>query len=166
MDAPERRELRDELLGILSGRGAHMTLEEAAADFPPEAVARRPPNVDYTPWQLLEHIRLTQADILDYVRDSAAYAGRRWPEEYWPAPEDLGTPEAFAATVAGYRADREALRAIVRDPAADPLAVLPNTPGHTIMRECRVVADHDAYHIGEFAILRQVMGTWPPDRGR
>lgn len=164
MDEHHGRALRDELLALLAGRGAHMTLDEAVTDFPADAVARRPPNVRYTPWQLLEHIRLTQADILDYVRDAEAYVERPWPEAYWPRPDELGTPDALEATLAAYRADRAALRAIVADPSVDPLAILPGTPGHTVFREVRIVVDHDAYHIGEFAILRQVMGTWPIGR--
>ena len=140
-----------------------MPFDAAVADFPDDAINRRPPNVDYTPWHLIEHLRFTQADILDYIRNRT-YIESDWPEAYWPAPDAAATPAEFARTVADFKADRAALRAIVADPATDLLATIPNTPGHTILREIRVVGDHNAYHVGEFAILRQVMGTWPPDR--
>jgi hypothetical protein len=155
--------LRQQLLQLLDGHGAHMPFEAAVADFPDEAINRRPPNVPYTPWHLLEHIRIAQADILDYIRNRA-YLAPNWPEEYWPARDALATPQQFAGTIARFEADRAAFHDIVADPATDLLAVIPDTPGHTILREIRVIADHNAYHVGEFAILRQVMGTWPAGR--
>ena len=139
-----------------------MGFEEAVAEFPPEAMNRRPPNVPYTPWHILEHLRLTQWDILEYVRDSSHYKAPNWPEDYWPEPDAQTTPEGWQATVEGFLADRKALEAILDDPSVDLFAPLPQTPGHTIVREARLLANHNAYHIGEFAILRQVMGTWGP----
>ena len=155
--------LRAQLLRLLEGHDARMSFDEAVAAFPAEAINAFPPNVPYTPWQLLEHVRLTQWDILDYIvnRD---YVEPRWPDDYWPARDTTATPEQLAATIDGFRTDNAALRAIVADPATDLFAVIPNTPGHTILREVRVVGDHNAYHIGEFAVLRQVMGSWPRDR--
>ena len=155
--------LREELLALIDGHGAHMPFEEAVADFPDDAINRLPPNVPYTPWHLLEHIRITQLDILQYIRDRA-YLAPNWPEEYWPARDATATPAQFAQTVEGFRADSAALHDLVADPATDLFEVIPNTPGHTILREMRVTGDHNAYHIGEFAVLRQVMGTWPPGR--
>ena len=155
--------LRDDLAELLDGQGAHMPLEDAVADFPDDAINRRPPNVDYTPWHLLEHIRLTQLDILDYVRNRN-YQARAWPAEYWPAPDAKATPAEFQATVDGCLADRAELRRMLVDPSMDLFAVIPGTPGHTLLREVRIAADHAAYHVGEFAVLRQVMGTWPAGR--
>lgn len=157
------RILREQLAELLDGVGAHMPFEEAVADFPDAAINDRAPNVEYSPWQLLEHIRLTQMDILEYVRDRH-YEGREWPTGYWPAPDATATPRQFRATIDGFLADRAALRAILLDPTTDPFAVLPGTPGHTVLREVRIAADHNAYHVGEFAVLRQVMGTWPANR--
>jgi hypothetical protein len=155
--------LRRQLIQLLDGVGAHMPWDEAVADFPAEAMNAFPPNVDYTPWQLLEHVRITQADILDYIvnRD---YVEIEWPREYWPPRDATASPEQFAETLGGFERDRAALRAIVADPETDLFAVIPGTPGHTIIREVRIVGDHNAYHVGEFAVLRQVMGTWPADR--
>lgn len=155
--------LREQLIELIDGHGAHLPFDAAVADFPDDAINRRPPNVPYTPWHLLEHIRIAQRDILDYIRDRA-YLAPNWPEDYWPARDATATPEQFALTVEGFRSDAMALRELVADPATDLLATIPDTPGHTILREVRLVGDHNAYHLGEFAILRQVMGTWPPDR--
>ena len=155
--------LREQLLALIDGRGAHMPFDAAVADFPDDAINRRPPNVPYTPWHLLEHIRIAQRDILDYIRD-LAYLAPTWPEEYWPAHDATATPEQLARTIEGFRSDRAALHDLVADPDTDLLAGIPGTPGHTILREVRLVGDHTAYHLGEFAILRQVMGTWPPTR--
>ena len=140
-----------------------MPFEAAVADFPDDAINRRPPNVEYTPWHLLEHIRIAQADILAYIVNRK-YLAPNWPEEYWPERDAVATPEQFGRTIEGFKTDRQALHALVADPATNLLATIPNTPGHTILREVRVVADHNAYHTGEFAILRQVMGTWPAER--
>lgn len=153
-------ELRQQLIELVEGVGAHMPFESAVADFPPDAINRRAPNVDYTPWHLLEHLRLTQDDILRYIQDRE-YEEMSWPDDYWPARDATATPEQFAATIQGFMADQATLRRLAE--TADLLAPIPNTPGHTILRELRIVADHNAYHIGEFAILRQVMGTWPPE---
>ena len=153
--------LRHQLAQLLDGIGAHMPFEEAVADFPDDAINRRPPNVGYTPWHLLEHLRLTQADILDYVTNEA-YVEPNWPTDYWPLPDAMATRSMFDQTIRDFLADRAALRALLVDPARDLFAVITGTPGHTLLREIRVDADHNAYHVGEFAILRQVMGTWPP----
>jgi DinB family protein len=155
--------LRKQLAELLDGVGAHMPFEEAVADFPDDAINRRPPNVDYGPWQLLEHLRLTQFDILEYVRNPD-YEEREWPREYWPEPDAVATRQQFDETIRLFLEDRTALRTILMDPATDLFAVIPGSPGHNLVREIRIDADHNAYHIGEFAILRQVMGTWPANR--
>jgi hypothetical protein len=152
-----------ELRELIDGTGAHMTFEEAVADFPDDGINALPPNVPYTPWHLLEHLRLTQLDLLDYATNPS-YEDRRWPEEYWPSKNARATRAQFDATIASFLADRAALRALVSDESVDLFAPLPWTPGHSIGREVRLAADHNAYHVGEFAVLRQVMGTWPPER--
>ena len=152
--------LRHQLAELLDGVGTRMPFEEAVADFPDDAINLRAPNVDYTPWHLIEHLRLIQADILDYVVNPD-YVGVEWPAGYWPARDATATRAEFDASISGFLADKAALRALVMDPARDLFAVIPGTPGHTLLREVRVDADHNAYHVGEFAILRQIMGTWP-----
>jgi hypothetical protein len=156
-------ELRSQLIKLVDGRGAHMAFEDAVAAFPDGAMNSEAPNVPYTPWHILEHLRRTQRDILDYIRDRA-YVSPNWPEDYWPARDARATRGQFDATIAEFLADRQILHVLVEDPATDVAAIIPGSPGHSILREIRLVADHNAYHIGEFAILRQVMGTWPPGR--
>ena len=104
-----------------------------------------------------------QWDILDYIRNRA-YLEPTWPDEYWPPRDATATADEFARTIESFRADRRALHDLVADPATDLTGPIPGTPGHTILREVRIVGAHNAYHIGEFAILRAVMNTWPPDR--
>ena len=153
--------LRTDLAELLDGVGAHMSFDEAVADFPDDAINGHPPNVEYTPWHLLEHLRLTQADILDYVTNEA-YLEPSWPADYWPPHEAVATRAMFEETIRAFRADLASLRALVVDPDRDLFAVIPGSPGHTLLREARIDGDHNAYHVGEFAVLRQVMGTWPP----
>ncbi len=155
--------LREQLLGLLDGGDAHMTFEEAVVEFPASGMNAHAPSVSYSPWHLLEHLRITQWDILEYIRNPA-HESPDWPVGYWPATDAVATPEQFAGTIESFLADRVALREIVGDRSVDLLAPMPHTPGHSIAREIRIVADHNAYHVGEFAILRQVMGTWPRSR--
>jgi hypothetical protein len=155
--------VRTQLLELIDAVGAHLPFDAAVADFPADGMNRVIPNGIYTPWHLLEHIRFAQLDILEYIRDRG-YLAPTWPDNYWPARDAVATPAQFARTIDDFRRDREALRSLVADPTTDILATIPGTPGHTILREIRVVGAHNAYHLGEFAILRQVMGTWPAGR--
>ncbi len=155
--------LRKQLLSLLRGGNAHMPYDAAVADFPMQAINQRPPHVSYTPWHLLEHLRLTQWDILDFIRNPH-YVSRNWPDDYWPA-RDAQTDEAgWRATIAGFQTDLKSLDSLVTNPSTGLTAELPHAPGYTILREILTVTDHNAYHIGEFAILRQIMGTWPSSR--
>jgi hypothetical protein len=155
--------LRRELVRLLETRDAHMTFEDAVADFPDDAINRRPPNVDYTPYALVEHLRLVQRDLLEYLIDPN-YEDKPWPEGVWPAADVGATRADFDRSVEGFLADRDELRRLIEDPATDVFAVVPDSPGHTVLREIRLAGDHCAYHVGEFAVLRQVMQTWPPSR--
>ena len=156
-------DLRQQLIALLEGHGAHMPFDAAVADFPADAINREPPNVPYTPWHLVEHIRRTQHDIVEYIRDPA-HQSPPWPAGFWPERGASTDAPGFAASVQSYRRNLAELVAIVRDPTVDLFAVLPGTPGHTVLREARLAGDHTSYHVGEFASLRQVMGTWPADR--
>lgn len=155
--------LREQLKQLLDGRNAHMPFEEAVADFPMELINTRPTNVPYTFWHLIEHLRLTQYDILDFCRNPD-YVEREWPADYWPARDAEASSQAWQASVEQFQADKAALVEIIEDPAVDPLAELTHAPGYTVLREIHVVADHNAYHTGELGILRQVMEAWPEDR--
>jgi hypothetical protein len=154
--------LREQLVRGLRGADAHMPFESAVAELPDWAINQRPPNVGYTPWHLVEHLRITQWDILEYIRNPD-HVSPEWPREYWPDPAAEATPEQFTASVEAFLADRRALEAIAMDPSVDLEAPMPHAPAHTVARELRVVANHNSYHVGEFAILRQVVGSWGPD---
>jgi len=156
----EQKLLRQQLLQLLEGRNAHMTFEDAVADFPTGLINIRPPQVPYTFWHLVEHLRIAQWDILDFI-NNAKYVYRAWPEGYWPDISAEAAVEEWKASIVQFRNDRELLANIVRNDHIDIFAELDHAPGYTILREILVVADHNAYHIGELAILRQVMGAWP-----
>lgn len=151
--------VREHLLELLRGGNAHMTFEEAIEEYPQASINTRFPNGTYTPWHLLEHLRRTQWDILDFIRNPN-YREGTWPDDYWPAQDQQATEDDWKGTIAAFHADMQALQAIVQDPQTDLYARIPHGTGQTIFREILLVADHNAYHIGEFAIMRQVMGTW------
>ena len=161
---PDFEAIRRQLIDLLEAKGAHMPFEAAIADFPDDAINRPLPSLPaYTPWRLLDHLRFAQWDILDYIRNRD-YLESTWPDNYWPAAGTEATREQFDETIAAFHRDRRALRDLVADSSTDLFAVIPGSPGHTLFREIRIVGAHNAYHIGEFAILRQVMGTWPAKR--
>ena len=136
-----------------------MGFDRAIADFPADHFNTMPPNVTYTPWHILEHMRIAQWDILEFIR-RADHVSPQWPAGYWPHPTQEADKERWDRTISEFRADLRALQNMVADPNTDLYAPIPHAPDYTIFREILVVADHNAYHIGEFAILRQVMGTW------
>ncbi len=152
--------VRSQLLELLRGGSAHMTFDEAVADFPVEHANTRPLHVPYTPWHLIEHLRLTQRDILDFIRDPG-YAEPSWPDNYWPSTDAETDESGWRQTIESFREDLATLQEMVADPQTQLTMPVPNGTGQTFLREVLLVADHNSYHIGEFAILRQVMGTWP-----
>lgn len=155
--------VRNAVLGSIDGGQAYMTFDEAVADFPSTHYNTKPANVPYSFWHLLEHIRICNFDILDYIQ-ADTYHELAWPGDYWPAP-DASTDEAgWNATVKAIRDDMAALRTLASDPNADFASIARHAHGneqHTLLRQILVVTDHTAYHLGEFAILRQVLGLWP-----
>lgn len=153
-------ELRKQLLDLLKGGNAHMSFEAAVADFPPEAMNLIPPNMSYSFWHLLEHLRITQRDILNFIRDPH-YVWLKWPDDYWPPAGAQADEAAWNTTITRFLDDSKSLEALVQDPATVLTDDLPHAPGYTVLREILTVADHNAYHIGEFSILRQVTQTWP-----
>ena len=152
--------LRHQLVNALSARQAHLLFETAIENFPPAHYNTKPSKVPYSFWHLLEHLRITQADILDYI-ENPHYQYLNHPEDYWPPPDAQATGAAWKRAIDAFLADRAALVAIVQDPARDLIAQIPHgQPGHTILREILVIAAHNSYHIGEFGILRATLGLW------
>ncbi len=153
--------VRAQVLELLRGGSAYMTLDEAVADYPMASINTSIPNGTYSPWHLLEHMRLAQEDILEFMT-SSGYVERRWPQDYWPAADATATAEQWQQTIDRIRADRARIEQMAVDPAVDLAQRIPWGTGQTMLREFLLVADHNAYHVGEFGLLRQVMGTWPP----
>ena len=151
--------IRKQLLDLLNGGNAHMGFNQAVEDFPMEFINTQPPGSDYTPWRLLEHVRIAQWDILEFIHNPE-YISPPWPEGYWPPKDERAGPDRWQATIEAFRQDLQAMTALVEDPRSDLFASLPHAPGYTLLREVLVLADHNAYHMGEFAMLREIMGTW------
>jgi hypothetical protein len=151
--------VREQLVQRLRGRGAHMPFEEAIKDFPMEQINARFPNGTYSAWGLVEHLRRTQADMLDYVTNPS-YEHREWPQDYWPDESETATAEDWTNSVNGFFSDLNAFIAIVEDEATDLYAPLAWATQHNMLRCLLIICDHNAYHVGEFAIMRQVMQTW------
>lgn len=154
------RSLRDHLLYLLGGGGAHADFEATVAGLPAELRGTKPPGAPHSPWQLLEHLRLAQWDILEFSRD-AQHVSPPWPEGYWPESEAPPDDGAWARSVAAFRADLEAMKALVADPASDLHARIPHGDGQTLLREALLVADHNAYHLGQLVLVRRLLGAWP-----
>ena len=150
---------RQQLADLLRDGNAHLPFSEAVADFPIDRINDQAPNVPYSYWHLIEHLRITQRDILDYLADPD-YTDPVWPRDYWPAPDATTDADGWNASIAGFETDLSQLVVLVQDPATDLTAAVPSNPDHTVLREILIVADHNAYHIGELAILRQVDGLW------
>lgn len=151
--------VREQLLSLLRGGNAHMNFDQAVADFPIQNINTKPLNVSYTPWYLLEHLRIAQSDILEFIRDPK-HVSPAWPEGYWPPENEEADQAKWEKTISDFQADMQTLQDMVVDQQVDLYAPILHAPDYTILREILLVADHNAYHIGEFAILRQVMDNW------
>ncbi|HEY7611923.1 MAG TPA: DinB family protein [Gemmatimonadales bacterium] len=153
------RALRDHIAALLSWEDAHSGIDRIAEGVPQDRWAARAQGLPYTLWQLLEHIRLAQHDILDFSRNPA-YRELHWPDEYWPPAEQSPTAQDVAATLAALREDRDGLIALALDPKIDLAARIPHGTGQTYLRELLLVADHTSYHLGQMVVLRRALGIW------
>jgi len=152
--------LREHLLYLLRGGGAHLDFDAAVADLPAGLRGAKPPGVPHTPWRLLEHLRIAQWDILEFCRNPK-HVSPHFPDGYWPrgdAPPDEG---AWDRSAAAFRADLKAMQDLVADPTTDLFAPIPHGEGQTILREALLVADHLAYHLGQLVVVRRALGAWP-----
>jgi uncharacterized damage-inducible protein DinB len=154
--------LREQLAAFLEGHVAHDTLLDMVKDFPEEDFNTFPPNIDYTFWHLLEHIRFSQKDILDFIVDPK-YHEPHWPKDYWPQKDAKATKKDWEKTITDYERDLVELVKLAKDEKQNLFEKLPQGTGQTLLREIMLVFTHNAYHIGEFGILRQVVGNWGKD---
>lgn len=148
--------LRDHLLYVLRGEGAHVTFADFVADFPPELCGQRVEGLPYTAWQVLEHMRIAQWDILEFSR-IPNHLSPKWPEGYWPPKDQLGTPELWQETVGKFRSDLNQMEELVADPSTDLFAKIPHGAGQTILREALLVVDHNSYHLGALLVMSRIL---------
>jgi hypothetical protein len=151
--------LREHLIYLLKGGGAHLGFDKAVAGLPKELRGARPPGVPHTPWRLLEHLRIAQWDILEFTRNPR-HASPPWPEGYWPAGDAPPDDVAWDRSVAAFHADLQAMQDLVADPATDLFTPLPHGQRQTVLREALLVADHNAYHLGQLVVVRRLLGAW------
>lgn len=151
--------LRRHLVDVLSGRQAHVSWEDVLPDFPRELRGSRPRNAPHTPWQLLEHMRIAQWDILEFSRNPA-HVSPEFPKGYWPREEAPARDDSWGESVERFRSDLEAMTGLVADPSADLFAAFPHGTGQTLLREALLVADHNAYHLGQLVLLRRLLDAW------
>jgi hypothetical protein len=150
--------LREHLLYLLRGGGAHVDFEHVVADFPVEMVNRKVEHIPYTPWQVLEHMRIAQWDILEFSRN-AAHVSPKWPEGYWPTDELKADAAAWQRSVEAFRADLKEMESLLEDSAIDLFAPIAHGDGQTILREALLVADHNAYHLGVLSTLKRILSA-------
>jgi len=158
MDSTEQ--LRTQLARFLDWKEAHAGFDAAVIGIPLQARGLRPVGMPHSPWELLEHLRLTQRDILDFCRHPD-YVEPSWPADYWPPSAEPPTLEAWEESAASFRRDRESLQQLVLDPAVDLFATIPHGTGQTYIREVLLVADHTSYHVGQLVLARRLLGVWP-----
>ena len=151
--------LREHVLELLKGKSAHVDFDAAISKFPLKRAGEKPVGAPYSAWQLLEHMRIAQRDILEFSRNPK-HVSPPWPEGYWPDTESPRKKTAWSESVRAFRADLKAMMKLVADPASDLLVRLPHGDGQTLLREALLVADHNSYHLGQFVMLRRLLGEW------
>lgn len=150
--------VRDQLARILDWGDAHVTFDKAVEGIPPELRGCRPEGMPHSPWELVEHIRIAQRDILEFCVNPA-YKEMKWPDDYWPPPSAQPTAAEWEQSLSDFRADCEAFKKLAAE--ADLLARIPHGTGQTIFREILLIADHTAYHVGQLVLVRQALRAWP-----
>ncbi len=148
--------LREHLTSLLTKAEAHVDLESSLKDFPRELRGKKPEGAPHTPWQLLEHIRIAQWDILEFSKD-ARHKSPKWPDEYWPKTEAPPDDRAWDKSVRQVLTELKEMSALAGDPKRDLLAEIPHGDGQTLLREALLVADHNAYHLGQLVMLRRIL---------
>ena len=153
--------IREHLKELLSWNSAHAEYERVVRNIPPKLRGACPGDVPYSLWQLLEHVRLAQRDILDFCT-SGDYTSPQWPDDFWPAETSPSQREDWQQSIASYRRDRQSLVDLVMDRSINLMDMIPHGEGQTYFREIILVADHTAYHVGQMVVVRRMLGIWPP----
>jgi len=152
--------IREELLALLRGGNAHMSFDAAVSGFPMEEINRQVPNGTYKVWHLLEHMRIAQRDILEFVRNPD-YVSPVFPDGYWPRPDETATPAMWRKSVSAIRSDLKAFQELAADPKTDLFGPIPHAKAYTVFREILLAADHNAYHLGELVSVRRILNLKP-----
>jgi uncharacterized damage-inducible protein DinB len=155
--------MRDQIARALDWGEAHADFDRAVAGLAPELRGRRVHGLPHSAWEILEHLRLAQHDILDFAKN-AEYEEMKWPDEYWPKTPEPPSPQAWDESVAAFVRDRDAVKALATDSTIDLAARIPHgdKPTQTYLRAVLLAIDHNAYHVGELVLLRRLLGAWPP----
>jgi hypothetical protein len=157
----EAAALRTQLIALLNGGHAHATFDDAVKNFPAKLRGVAPDGLPYSAWQLLEHIRIAQRDILNFsAPPTGGYHAMKWPEAYWPKEKEPPSPEAWDRSIEEVRHDREKFKALILKPGADLAKPFLWGTGQNLLREALLIADHAAYHTGELILLRRLLGAW------
>ncbi len=156
MEKQSDKSLRDHVLYLLKGEGAHISFEDLVADFPVEKCGERIAGLPYTAWQVLEHLRIAQWDILEFSRNGK-HVSPKWPEGYWPKSDEVGNTTLWNETVEKFRADMKEIEALTAEASTDLFAKIPHGNGQTVLREALLVADHNAYHLGALAVMSRIL---------
>jgi hypothetical protein len=151
--------LREHLLELLAGGHAHLDFEKAIADLPAALRGARPPGLPHTPWRLLEHMRIAQWDILRFSVDPT-HVSPEFPVGYWPAGDAPPDKNAWDQSIALFQSDLQAMKDLVSNPDTELFKAIPHGQGQTILREALLVADHNAYHLGQLVTVRRLLGAW------
>ncbi len=155
--------LREHLIGLLDWHDAHANFETILANWPPELRGVKPEGCPHTAWQLLEHLRICQWDILEFSRDSN-HSSPDFPSGYWPPSAAPPSNTAWDDSITHFRRDLEETKRLLEDPSVDLFAPIAHGQGQTVLREALLVADHNSYHLGQLVLLRRLLGNWPADR--
>jgi hypothetical protein len=151
--------LREHVVYLLNGGGAHAQFDAVIKDMPEKLRGVKPEGLPHTAWMLLDHLRLAQWDILEFSRN-AKHESPKWPEGYWPKNERPANSEAWNKSVLQFRKDLKAMQELVSNPKTDLFVRIPWGDGQTVLREALLVADHNAYHVGQLVDLRRLLGAW------
>jgi hypothetical protein len=156
------RMLRDHVLYLLRGGGAHLNFDKAVAGLPAKLRGAKPAGVPHTPWRLVEHMRRAQWDILEFSRNPR-HVSPEFPEGYWPQGDAPPNSKAWDASIKAFRKDLKDMEKLVDDLNTDLFARIPHGEGQTILREALLVVDHNAYHLGQLVVIRRMLGAWPEE---
>ena len=151
--------VREQIIKLLKGGQAHLTLDDVLKNFPPSLRGLKPAGAPHSAWQLLEHMRIAQWDILEFSRN-AKHGSPKWPEDYWPANDRAPTDAAWKKSISAIKRDCRAMQRLVENPRTDLYSKIPHGTGQNILREALLIADHNAYHIGQLLLVRRLLGAW------